>query len=585
MVALSRATPTKVMTSSSMSVGTPQVHSTASVHPASLLTGEVVIGANAAIAPGASIQADEGTPFYVGEGSHIQGGAMVHGLAQGKIAGDDDQPYSVWIGQNTIITHLALIHGPAYIGNDCFVGFRSTIFNARVGDGCIVMMHALIQDVEIPSGKFVPSGSVITTQQDADHLPDVRSVDVHFTTHIVGVGEALRVATTDAADHTADPSFAPSAASSESEASRRSSYNSEILTMRLNPEVVEHIRRLLAQGYHIGTEHADARRFQTGSWYSCAPVASSREQEAFAAIETCLAEHAGEYVRMFGIDPKQRRRVSEMIVQRPEDSAPSASRAASSSSYGGSSSYDRSPSYSSSHSGQSSGNHGSSNVLAEASDQIRSLLSQGFLIGTEHADKRRFQTSSWYTCSPIEANRESDVMSALQNCLAEHSGEYVRMFGIDPKHKRRVSELIIQRPGEKPSNGNGSYGSSSGQSSYSSASSYGSSGQSSYSSPASSQRSNSSYEAPSGGKLSSEVVHQVRDLLSQGHRVAAEYADKRRFQTSSWQSCGAIDGRNDADVLAMLERCMQDNRGKYVRMYGVDTRSKRRVGEAIIQRP
>ncbi|MBW4653684.1 MAG: ribulose bisphosphate carboxylase small subunit [Kaiparowitsia implicata GSE-PSE-MK54-09C] len=570
------------MASSSMSVGTPQVHSTASVHPASLLAGEVVIGANAAIAPGASIQADEGTPFYVGEGSHIQGGAMVHGLAQGKIAGDDDQPYSVWIGQNTVVTHLALIHGPAYIGNDCFVGFRSTIFNARVGDGCIVMMHVLIQDVEIPSGKFVPSGSVITTQQDADRLPDVRSVDVHFTTHIVGVGEALRVATKDSADRPSAPSFAPSAASSESEASRRSSYNSEILTMRLNPEVVEHIRRLLAQGYHIGTEHADARRFQTGSWYSCAPVVSSREQEAFAALETCLAEHAGEYVRMFGIDPKQRRRVAEMIVQRPGDSAPSSNRTASSSGYGSSSSHSSSSSYGGSHSGQPSSRHGSSNALAEASDQIRFLLSQGFRIGTEHADKRRFQTSSWYTCSPIEANRESDVMSALQNCLAEHSGEYVRMFGIDPKHKRRVTELIIQRPGEKPSNGS-SYGSSGG-SSYSSGSSYGSSGQSSYSSPASSQRS-SSYEAPNGGRLSNEVVHQVRDLLSQGHRVAAEYADKRRFQTSSWQSCGVIDGRNDADVLAMLERCMQDNRGNYVRMYGVDTRSKRRVGEVIIQRP
>ena len=66
---------------------------------------------------------------------------------------------------------MALIHGPAYVGNDCFIGFRSTVFNAQVGHGCIVMMHALIQDVEIPSGKYVPSGAVITTQQAADRLP------------------------------------------------------------------------------------------------------------------------------------------------------------------------------------------------------------------------------------------------------------------------------------------------------------------------------------------------------------------------------------------------------------------------------
>jgi len=37
------------------------------------------------------------------------------------------------------------------------------------------MMHALIQDVEIPAGKYVPSGSVITNQQQADRLRDVET--------------------------------------------------------------------------------------------------------------------------------------------------------------------------------------------------------------------------------------------------------------------------------------------------------------------------------------------------------------------------------------------------------------------------
>jgi carbon dioxide concentrating mechanism protein CcmM len=34
----------------------------------------------------------------------------------------------------------------------------------------------------------------------------------------------------------------------------------------------------------------------------------------------------------------------------------------------------------------------------------------------------------------------------LEACLVEHSGEYVRLIGIDPEHKRRVAETIIQRP-------------------------------------------------------------------------------------------------------------------------------------------
>jgi carbon dioxide concentrating mechanism protein CcmM len=64
----------------------------------------------------------------------------------------------------------------------------------------------------------------------------------------------------------------------------------------------------------------------------------------------------------------------------------------------------------------------------------------------EHADKRRFKTKSWKSCSPIESSREAEVITVLENCIAEHPGEYVRLIGIDPQAKRRVSETIVQRP-------------------------------------------------------------------------------------------------------------------------------------------
>ncbi|MGB3208721.1 MAG: ribulose bisphosphate carboxylase small subunit, partial [Crinalium sp.] len=43
-------------------------------------------------------------------------------------------------------------------------------------------------------------------------------------------------------------------------------------------------------------------------------------------------------------------------------------------------------------------------------------------------------------------NKHSEVVPALEACLQEHSGEYVRLIGIDPKAKRRVQEMIIQKP-------------------------------------------------------------------------------------------------------------------------------------------
>jgi len=125
----------------------PKIDPNARVHSFSNLIGDVKVGADVTIAPGTSIRADEGTAFHIGEATNVQDGVVIHGLEKGRLLGDDDREYSVWIGQKSCITHMALIHGPAYIGDRCFIGFRSTIFNARVGSGCIVMMHALIQDV------------------------------------------------------------------------------------------------------------------------------------------------------------------------------------------------------------------------------------------------------------------------------------------------------------------------------------------------------------------------------------------------------------------------------------------------------
>ena len=85
-------------------------------------------------------------------------------------------------------------------------------------------------------------------------------------------------------------------------------------------EVVQHVRQLLAQGFKIGTEHADKRRFRANAWNSCAPITATQESGVLAALDACIAEHQGEYVRLIGIDPKAKRRVLEVVIQRPDGS-------------------------------------------------------------------------------------------------------------------------------------------------------------------------------------------------------------------------------------------------------------------------
>lgn len=521
----------------SSNLAKPKIDVTAYVHAMSNIIGDVRVSENVLVAPGTSIRADEGAPFYIGESSNIQDGVVIHGLEKGRVIGDDHESYSVWIGKNSCITHMALIHGPAYVGDNCFIGFRSTVFNARVGSGCIVMMHALIQDVEIPPGKYVPSGAVITNQQQADRLSDVQESDKQFAHHVVQINEALRAGYQCAEEVACIMPLKDEINKSNNGAVTESGKGGEIM----NRDIVEQVRSLLAGGYSIGTEYADVRRFKTSAWKSGPPVVGQRESEVLAELQGILSDRTGEYVRLIGIDSKAKRRVSETIIQRPNEPGK-----VSASSSGAS----QRNTYSASNNG---GGNGS--LSADLAEQVRSLLSQGYRIGTEHADARRYKTSSWKSGPSIQAKQSTEAIAELEDYMADHSGEYVRLIGIDPKAKRRVVETIIQRPdGSTPSQSTAKIGSF-------------------------------NNGAVGSGSFSAEIVEQVRSLLSQGYRIGTEHADARRYKTSSWKTCSPIESQDISKVLQKLESCIKEHAGEYVKLIGIDSKAKRRVAETIIQRP
>ena len=363
------------------SLAKPMIEPTAFVHSFSQVVGGVYIGAEVSIAPGTSIRADEGLPFYISSHCDIQDGVVIHGLGQGCVLGDNGNAYAVWLSPNVTLTHKALIHGPAYLGEGSFVGFRSTIFNARLGSGVIVMMHALVQDVEVPPGRCVPSGSVITTQAQADALPTVTQADLALVRDIVephiqershssqvgGASQAFKYP-----DGAANAVAVPLARHSAS--SPHTPYTTEdvgIDTMQaLAPEIVQQVRQFLNQGYKVGSEYADKRRYRSGVWQSCPVVQSNREGDVFSSLERCLAEHQGNYVRIFGIDPVGKRRIGMLTIQRPDGKAVAVS---------GNSAVPRASAPSS----------GGGEVAGDIASQVRAWIRQGYKIGTEHADKRR----------------------------------------------------------------------------------------------------------------------------------------------------------------------------------------------------
>lgn len=88
-----------------------------------------------------------------------------------------------------------------------------------------------------------------------------------------------------------------------------------------------------------------------------------------------------------------------------------------------------------------------SSSLANATvEQIRQLLTQGYRIGLEHVDRRRFRTNAWKSCAVLHTDDVDEATQAMEKCLSTYPDEYVRMIGVDPATKQRVLEQIVQRP-------------------------------------------------------------------------------------------------------------------------------------------
>lgn len=88
---------------------------------------------------------------------------------------------------------------------------------------------------------------------------------------------------------------------------------------RLDPAMVGEINRIIGMGDRIGIEYADPRRFRTGSW-NCYGTFEQDPRTAIAALEACLDEQSGNYIRLVGIGKRDRNRLTEMMVNRPAGS-------------------------------------------------------------------------------------------------------------------------------------------------------------------------------------------------------------------------------------------------------------------------
>jgi carbonic anhydrase/acetyltransferase-like protein (isoleucine patch superfamily) len=170
-----------VVTSFNPQAKEPDIDPTAYVHPLAAVIGDTHIGRRVMVSPGASVRGDEGQPLWVGDGSNVQDGVIIHALetwedgavVEGNLVEHDGQKFAVYVGNNVSLAHQAQIHGPAKIGDDTFIGMQTLVFKAQVGKGCVVEPKCLLLGVKVSDGRYVPAGSVIGSQAEADALPEI----------------------------------------------------------------------------------------------------------------------------------------------------------------------------------------------------------------------------------------------------------------------------------------------------------------------------------------------------------------------------------------------------------------------------
>jgi phenylacetic acid degradation protein/carnitine operon protein CaiE len=123
----------------------PVVDPSAFVHPQAAVTGNVVIGKNVYIGPGAAIRGDWGG-IHIEDGCNVQENCTIH-MFPGV---------TVLLKEGAHIGHGAIIHG-ATIGKNAMIGMNAVIMDeVQIGDGSIIGALTFVK-----AGEIIPPRSLV----------------------------------------------------------------------------------------------------------------------------------------------------------------------------------------------------------------------------------------------------------------------------------------------------------------------------------------------------------------------------------------------------------------------------------------
>jgi carbonic anhydrase/acetyltransferase-like protein (isoleucine patch superfamily) len=122
---------------------TPRIAESAYINKTAYIIGDVEIGEDSTVWPGAVIRGDISS-IKIGARCHIQDNCVIHA------------EYPMEIGDNVLLAHCVMMHG-AKIGSNTLIGNNATVLdNVEIGSFCVVAAGAVV-----PDGMIIPDYSLV----------------------------------------------------------------------------------------------------------------------------------------------------------------------------------------------------------------------------------------------------------------------------------------------------------------------------------------------------------------------------------------------------------------------------------------
>jgi phenylacetic acid degradation protein len=138
----------------------PVIHESAFVHPNATVTGNVIIGRDVYVGPGAAIRGDWGG-VVIEDGCNVQENCVIH-MFPGT---------TVVLEASAHVGHGAIVHG-GRIGRNALIGMNAVIMdNAHVGAECIVGALTFVpNEMRIPARKVVVGNPAKVVKDVSDEM-------------------------------------------------------------------------------------------------------------------------------------------------------------------------------------------------------------------------------------------------------------------------------------------------------------------------------------------------------------------------------------------------------------------------------